>query len=117
VLGAGDKAVVIVSGGNIDMTLVGRSIDYGLASSGRLMSLAVTLQDAPGRLAALLKIVAAHGMNVRHVEHRRGELHVPVGMTEVILQIETRDFDHQCELLAHFAEQGMAARSLLGLPE
>lgn len=116
VLAAEDKAVVIVSGGNIDMTLVGRSIDYGLASSGRLMSLAVTLQDAPGRLAALLKIVAAHGMNVRHVEHRRGELHVPVGMTEVILQIETRDFDHQRELLAHFAEQGMAARSLLGLP-
>lgn len=109
-----EVAVVIVSGGNIDMTLVGRSIDYGLASSGRLTSVAVTVQDAPGRLAALLRIVAAHGMNVRHVEHRRGELHVPVGMTEVILQIETRDFAHQRELLAHFARQGLAARSLLG---
>lgn len=112
-----ETAVVIISGGNVDMTVVGRSIDYGLASSGRLMSLAVTIQDAPGRLVATLKTVAAHGMNVRHVEHRRGELHVPVGMTEVILQIETRDFDHQRELLAHFAEQGMAARSLIGLPD
>jgi len=95
------------------MTLVGRSIDYGLASSGRLMSLAVRVADSPGRLAALLGVVAEHGMNVRHVEHRRGELHVPVGMTEIIMQIETRDFAHQGELLDHFAAQGLDARNLI----
>lgn len=111
-----EAAVVIISGGNIDMTLVGRSIDYGLASSGRLMSLAVTVQDAPGRLLAVLRTVAELGMNVRHVEHRRGELHVAVGMTEVILHIETRDFAHQRELLAHFGAEGLPARSLLPLP-
>lgn len=105
--------VIVISGGNADMTLVGRSIDYGLASSGRLMSVAVLTPDSPGRLAALLGLVAGHGMNVRHVEHRRGELHVPVGMTEIILQIETRDFAHQRELLEHFARQGLAARNLL----
>jgi len=103
----------VISGGNVDMTLVGRSIDYGLTSSGRLMSMAVTIPDSPGRLVALLGVVAEHGMNIRHVEHRRGELHVPVGMTEVILQIETRDFGHQRELLDHFARQGLAARNLL----
>jgi threonine dehydratase len=110
---AEDRIVVVISGGNVDMTLVGRSIDYGLASSGRLMSLAVTIADTPGRLAGLLGVVAEHGMNVRHVEHRRGELHVPVGMTEVLLQIETRDAAHQRELLEHFARQGLAARNLL----
>ncbi|MDT3672734.1 MAG: threonine ammonia-lyase [Aromatoleum sp.] len=108
-----ERAVVVISGGNIDMTLVGRSIDYGLASSGRLMSVAVTISDAPGKLLALLKTVAELGMNVRHVEHRRGELHVPVGMTEVILQIETRDLDHQHALLTHFVEQGLRVRNLL----
>lgn len=109
-----DEAVVIVvSGGNADMTLVGRSIDYGLASSGRLMSIAVTIPDTPGRLAALLGVVAAHGMNIRHIEHRRGELHVPVGMTEVIMQMETRDLAHQQELFEHFAREGLAARNLL----
>jgi len=106
--------VIVVSGGNADMTLVGRSIDYGLASSGRLMSVAVRIPDTPGRLAGLLGLVVEHGMNIRHVEHRRGELHVPVGMTEIILQIETRDFAHQRELLDHFARQGLAARNLLG---
>ena len=108
-----DCVVVLISGGNADMTLVGRSIDYGLASSGRLMIVAVTIADSPGRLAGLLGVVAEHGINVRHVEHRRGELHVPVGMTEVILQIETRDFAHQRELLDHFARQGLDARNLL----
>ena len=108
-----DCVVVLVSGGNADMTLVGRSIDYGLASSGRLMSVAVRVADSPGRLAALLGGVAELGMNVRHVEHRRGELHVPVGMTEIILQIETRDFAHQRELLDQFAGQGLDARNLV----
>ncbi len=112
-----DRVVVLVSGGNADMTLVGRSIDYGLASSGRLMSVAVRVADSPGRLAALLGVVAEHGMNVRHVEHRRGELHVPVGMTEIIMQIETRDFAHQGELLDHFAAQGLDARNLIGAVE
>ncbi|NMG45458.1 threonine ammonia-lyase [Aromatoleum toluvorans] len=108
-----DRAVVVISGGNVDMTLVGRSIDYGLASSGRLMCVAVTISDAPGQLLALLETVADLGMNVRHVEHRRGELHVPVGMTEVILQMETRDFEHQDELRRHFAQQGLRVRNLL----
>ena len=108
-----DRAVVVISGGNVDMTLVGRSIDYGLASSGRLMSVAVMISDAPGQLLALLATVAELGMNVRHVEHRRGELHVAVGMTEVILQIETRDAEHQHALLRHFAAQGLVVRNLL----
>jgi threonine dehydratase len=108
-----DRAVVVISGGNVDMTLVGRSIDYGLASSGRLMCIAVTISDAPGQLLALLRSVAELGMNVRHVEHRRGELHVAVGMTEVLLQMETRDFEHQRALLAHFAAEGLTVRNLL----
>jgi len=108
-----DRVVVVISGGNVDMTLVGRSIDYGLASSGRLMSVAVTISDAPGQLLALLKTVAELGMNVRHVEHRRGELHVPVGMTDVILQIETRDLEHQHALLTHFVDEGLRVRNLL----
>ena len=110
-----DRVVCVISGGNVDMTLVGRSIDYGLASSGRLMSVSVTIDDSPGRLVALLKTVAALGINVRHVEHRRGELHVPVGRTEVILQMETRDFEHQRELLDRFVREGLAVRNLLWL--
>jgi len=108
-----DRVVAVISGGNVDMTLVGRSIDYGLASSGRLMCVAVTISDAPGQLLGLLKTVADLGMNVRHVEHRRGELHVAVGLTEVILQMETRDAEHQRALLTQFAAQGLRVRNLV----
>lgn len=110
-----DRAVCVISGGNVDLTLVGRSIDYGLASSGRLMSVAVTISDAPGQLLAMIQRVAALGINIRHVEHRRGELHVPVGMTEVILQMETRDFAHQHELIADLTARGLRVRNLLQL--
>ncbi len=108
-----DRVVCVISGGNIDMTLVGRSIDYGLTSSGRLMSVSVMAPDAPGNLLRIIRMVAELGMNIRHVEHRRGELHVPVSMTEIILQMETRDFDHQRELLTQFADQGLRVRNLL----
>ena len=114
-LAPSDKVVCVISGGNVDMTLVGRSIDYGLASSGRLMSVAVITSDAPGQLLALIGRVAALGINIRHVEHRRGELHVPVGMTEVILQMETRDFEHQRELIADLKARGLRVRNMMRL--
>ncbi|QEA40464.1 threonine ammonia-lyase [Pistricoccus aurantiacus] len=100
-----DRVVCVISGGNVDMSLVGRSIDYGLASSGRLISLSVIIQDTPGNLAHLLDTVARLGMNIRHVEHRRGELHVPIGTTQVILEMETRGPEHQKQLIALLEEE------------
>jgi threonine dehydratase len=107
-----DRIGCVISGGNIDMSLVGRSIDYGLSASGRLMSIAVTLPDRPGSLSGLIALVAELEMNVRDVRHRRGEVHVPVGLTEITLELETRDADHQQALLARLEEKGLLARVL-----
>ncbi len=107
-----DRVACVISGGNIDMALVGRSIDYGLNASGRLLSIAVTLPDRPGSLAGLIDEVAALGMNVREVRHRRGEVHVPVGFTEITLELETRDAGHQAELLERLAGKGIGVRVL-----
>jgi threonine dehydratase len=112
-LGPSEKVAVVISGGNIDSTLIGRIIDFGLVSSGRYISVAITVPDLPGQLVHLLTTVAELGMNVRQVEHRRGELHIPVGKTEVILQIETKDWDQQAELFRRFSEEGLFARNLL----
>lgn len=109
-VGPDDRVACVVSGGNIDMGLVGRSIDYGLAASGRLLNVAVTLPDTPGRLSGLLQTVAALGINVREVHHGRGELQVPVGMTEITLALETRDRAHQRELLDRLAGEGLVTR-------
>ncbi|MDB5082532.1 MAG: ilvA [Chloroflexi bacterium] len=112
-LGPSEKVAIVISGGNIDSTLIGRIIDFGLVSSGRYVSVAITVPDLPGQLVHLLSTVADLGMNVRQVEHRRGELHIPVGKTEIILQIETKDWDQQAELFRRFAEEGIFARNLL----
>ncbi|WP_220338229.1 threonine ammonia-lyase [Wenzhouxiangella sediminis] len=107
-----DRVACVISGGNIDMALVGRSIDYGLNASGRLLSVAVTLPDRPGSLAGLIDEVASLGMNVREVRHRRGEVHVPVGFTEITLELETRDAGHQAELFERLAGKGIGVRVL-----
>ncbi len=107
-----EKVIAVISGGNIDVTLVGRIIDFGLVSSGRYLVTAVTITDQPGQLVRLLNIVAELGMNIRQIEHRRGEMHVPVGLTEVILQIETRDMVHQQQLFTRFKAEGLEARNL-----
>lgn len=107
-----DQLACVISGGNIDMSLVGRSIDFGLTASGRLLSIAVTLPDRPGNLSGLIAQVARLGMNVRDVRHRRGELHVPVGLTEISLELETRDAAHQDELLERLTELGMSVHVL-----
>ncbi|WP_220337145.1 MULTISPECIES: threonine ammonia-lyase [unclassified Wenzhouxiangella] len=111
-LGVDERVACVISGGNIDMSLVGRSIDFGLSASGRLLSIAVTLPDRPGSLSGLIAQVAELGMNVREVRHRRGETHVPVGLTEITLELETRDSQHQQQLLERLREQGLSARVL-----
>ncbi len=107
-----EKVAVVISGGNIDTSLVGRILDFGLVSSGRALSVAIIIPDTPGQLVRLLNMVAALGMNVRQIYHRRGELHIPVGQTEVVLEIEARDWAHQTELIQRFAAEGLDARSL-----
>ncbi|NBB92824.1 MAG: hypothetical protein GVY32_06635 [Gammaproteobacteria bacterium] len=49
---------------------------------------------------------------MRDVRHRRGEVHVPVGLTEITLELETRDADHQQALLSRLEKRGLAARVL-----
>lgn len=109
-----EKVVAVLSGGNIDVTLVGRIIDFGLVSSGRYMVVAVIIPDQPGQLVRLLNMVAELGMNIREIEHRRGEMHVPVGLTEVILQVETKDEVHQQQLLDRFETENLQYRKLSG---
>lgn len=105
-----ERIVAVLSGGNIDVTLVGRIIDFGLVSSGRYMVVSAIVPDTPGQLAYLLNMVANLGMNVRQVEHRRGELMVPVGQTEIVLQVETKDREQQQQLMEVFARENIQTR-------
>lgn len=103
---AGAKIVLVVSGGNVDSPLLGRILTKGLVKGGRVTRLTVELPDIPGSLAELLGVVASHGANVLHISHYRHAPHLPIHVTLVTLEVETRGFAHADEILAALRASG-----------
>ena len=103
--GAGPVAVVL-SGGNVDPSLLGRLIDHGLNAAGRFLNVRVVLEDRPGSLSQLLDVVAAQGLNIVEVDHHRTGVALSVKEVEVFLAVETRDRAHQDEALQALTAAG-----------
>ena len=93
------KTAVVLSGGNIDTKLLSSLIERGMLRAGRYVRLFTAVDDRPGALAKMLKLVADHRGNVIEVIHNRSSVTVPLSMTGVEIQIETRDAAHIEELL------------------
>ena len=102
----GKRIVVVVSGGNIDTTLLDRIIGHGLAKVGRLYRLAIDLRDKPGELGKLADAIGKSGANVRSIDHNRTRRDVPIGRARVVLELETRGPDHIAEIHAHLRKCG-----------
>ena len=104
----GDSPVgVVLSGGNVDPSLIGRLIDFGLTAVGRYLMLRVVLEDRPGALHNLLGVIAGLGLNVVEVDHHRtGVVPLAVDEVEVLLALETRDRAHQEETRKRIAAAG-----------
>jgi threonine dehydratase len=90
----GRTTVVILSGGNIDMNLLGRVVEHGLAHAGRYLVIRVALHDRPGQLARVLRVLADAGANVLDIYHRRTGSHLTFGQVQVELLLETRNATH-----------------------
>src|SRR6266436_378952 len=94
----GMKVLVPLTGGNIDINLVGRFIEHGLAVAGRYFVVHTRLDDRPGELMRLLGIIAEMRVNVIDVSYERISSHLPILQREETLTLETRD-RAQCEQL------------------
>src|SRR6266478_4106416 len=94
----GKKVLVPLTGGNIDINLVGRFIEHGLATAGRYFVMHTRLTDRPGELMRLLTIIAEMRVNVIDVRHQRISSRLPIMQREETLTLETRD-RAQCEQL------------------
>jgi len=99
-------AVMVLSGGNIDVNFLAQITERGLFRSGRLVRLRFLVADRPGSLAALLTAVARERSNVISIEHDRLPPDCPPGYSAVVLLLETRDRAHGEELSARLAAQG-----------
>ncbi len=102
----GSKVVLVISGGNVDTPLVDRVIRQGLFRNGRILRFSVCLQDAPGALAGLLNLVAELRANVLDIYHDRGGKDLPVHLTRVELELETRGGDHSDEIVQGLKKSG-----------
>lgn len=103
---AGKRVAIVLSGGNIDMNMVSRIIERGLAAAGRLCRFNVELEDHPGELARLLAVVSNAGANVLQIQHDRSFAPADVAKVTVTLVLETSDHAHIARLREAFAVQG-----------
>lgn len=91
---AGKTVVLVLCGGNIDVTVLSRIIDRGLRVDGRLCRMVVQVSDRPGSLAAMLAKVAQDGASVKDVAHDHHFGPADVARVAVSVVMETQGFDH-----------------------
>lgn len=95
---AGKKVVCVVSGGNIDVTILSRVINRGLSAMGRSSEITVELDDRPGQLEGVVRIIAEEGANVVSVYHDRTDPETRLNAVYLRLVLETRDFAHRVRI-------------------
>jgi threonine dehydratase len=108
----GRNAVIILSGANIDVSLLARIIDRSLVESRRLVRFRTEVTDRPGALADLLRVIASCGGNVVRIQHDRVFKHAGFWEAEVEVTLETRNEDHIEEIHRSLRKRGYDAARL-----
>ncbi len=90
----GKKVACLLSGGNIDVTILSRVIDRGLLMSGRTCKLNIELMDKPGQLKHVSRIIAELGGNVIGVHHEHANAGSDINGCYLHVVLETRNFEH-----------------------
>jgi len=110
----GGAALAVVSGGNIDINLLGSIVRRGLVQAGRYQHLAVEVSDTPGELALVASVVAEVGGNILEVDHNREARGMPVGVAVLELLLEVSGLEQFNQLLERLREAGL--RGVPGSP-
>lgn len=107
----GKKVCCLVSGGNIDVTILSRVIKRGLLKSGRTFSMTIELLDKPGQLKGVSETIAEHGGNIISVHHERASEGSDINGCYLRLVLETRNFDHIEAIKNALIERGYHIKS------
>ena len=109
----GDQpTVAILSGGNIDPTLLIQVMRHGLSLAGRYLVVRTRIADRPGELAKLLALFAGEHANVVSIEHHREGMDTPVTESEVEATLLTRDQEHCTAIIYAMRQRGYAVDRL-----
>lgn len=102
----GKNTICVVSGGNIDVNILSRVINHGLAYKGRLCTIDMELEDKPGSLLRVSSIIANHGANVLGVHHDRTSSRDVVNSCVLSVQLETKNQDHLDAIKKELTDNG-----------
>ncbi len=102
----GKKVVCVVSGGNIDVTILSRVIKRGLMKTGRCCSLVIELMDKPGQLENVSRIIASCGGNVTSVHHERAGETEDINGCYLRIELETKNYEHMQEIVKALKDFG-----------
>jgi len=100
------KTVCLLSGGNIDVKTISVVVERGLLAAGRYLKLKIELDDIPGALARLSAEIAAANANISIITHDRRSRTLPIGRTEVLIELETRGEEHIRSVIRHLSDAG-----------
>lgn len=103
---SGKKVAVIISGGNVDVTLLSVIIEKGLLKSGRKMKFSVTLVDKPGSLMRFTQLLQKLDANIVHIAYDRTSISLSYGDASVTVHLETKGKDHQDKIYKELQEHG-----------
>ena len=101
-----EKVATILSGGNIDINFVSRIIENGLIKAGRRVKLTTNLVDRPGELRKFITTIAEHQANIIYIYHEHAGHNLPIGHTQVEIDLETRDNKHAEIVVASLRQAG-----------
>lgn len=102
----GKNIVCIVSGGNIDVSILSRVITKGLTKTGRITEVTTKVVDKPGQLIHLLQLVSDAGANIISINHQREDKKSEVNSCIVSMVLETRNIAHSEELCKTLQDNG-----------
>ena len=95
----GKKVVTVLTGGNVDMYLLGQIVSRGLLETGRMLKISIQLVDRPGELKNVVDSIVTNRVNIVEVLHDRLSQDVAVGKAKVTLSLETEDDEHTQRLM------------------
>jgi threonine dehydratase len=102
----GKKVLLPLTGGNIDTPILGRVLERGLVSDGRMWRFTATISDRPGGLARFAGLIAETGASIVEIEHDRAFSTAEITSVNVHCVIETRDAAHIQEVLHRLEQEG-----------
>jgi threonine dehydratase len=105
---AGKRVVLLLCGGNIDPTMLGRAIEHSLVTDGRLCRFTASISDRPGGLARLAQVIASTGASVKQIEHDRAFSGADLTAVHVLCTVETFGPAHIDELFSELADNGIS---------